>query len=84
MPFGRAPCPSEFALAADIIADTINDLLEDNLWNHKEIYSDIIHKIPDPAHLPADIPYAQAKELSLNIPVRTCGKQMYILTTLLQ
>ena len=29
-PFGGAPCPSEFAVIADLITDTINDLLEDD------------------------------------------------------
>ena len=74
MPFGGAPCPSEFALAADLIADTINDLLADNNWNHKEVYSEMIHKIPNPIPLPEDIPYAQAKDLSVNISVEECGK----------
>ena len=74
MPFGGAPCPSEFALAADLIADTINDLLADKNWKHKEVYSDMIHEIPNPIPLPDDIPFAEARDLSVNIPVEEGGK----------
>ncbi len=74
MPFGGAPCPSEFALAADLIADTINDLLSDRKWDHKSVYSDIIHQIPDPIPLADDIPFAEAKSLSVDIPIDECGK----------
>ena len=74
MPFGGAPCPSEFALAADLIADTINDLLDDKNWNHEEVYSDMIHEIPNPIPLPDNIPYAEAKNMSVNVPVGKNGK----------
>ena len=74
MPFGEAPCPSEFALAADLIADTINDLLADKNWKHNEVYSDMIHEIPNPIPLPDDIPFAEAKDMSVNIPLAEGGK----------
>ena len=74
MPFGGAPCPTEFALAADLIADSINDLLEDEFWDHTETYSEIIHEIPPPVPLSDAIPYAQARELSVDVPLQTCGK----------
>ena len=73
MPFGVAPCPSEFALAADLIADTINDLLADMNWKHKEVYLDMIHEIPNPIPLPDDIPFAETRDLSVNIPVEEGG-----------
>ena len=74
MPFGGAPCPSEFALATDLIADTINDLLADTNWNHKEVYSDMIHEILDPIPLPDDIPFAQSRDLSVEVPLEEYGK----------
>ena len=74
MPFGGAPCPSEFALAADLIADTINDLLDDKNWKHEEVYSDMIHEIPNPIPLPDNIPYAEARDMTINIPVGKNGK----------
>ena len=39
-PFGGSPCPSEFAVVADLITDTINDLLKDANWDHKFVYSE--------------------------------------------
>ena len=74
MPFGGAPCPSEFALAADLMADTINDLLSDKNWDHKTVYSDIIHELPNPIPLDDNIPFAEAKDLSVEIPIEDCGK----------
>ncbi len=74
MPFGGAPCPSEFVLAADLIADTINDLLDDKKWNHKDTYFNMIHSIPNPIPLPDDIPYAEAREMTVDIPVGKNGK----------
>ena len=74
MPFGGAPCPSEFALAADLIADTINDLLDDKNWKHEEVYSDMIHEIPEPIPLTDDIPYTEARNVTANVPVGRNGK----------
>ena len=56
MPFCGAPCPSEFALTADPLADTIND--EDNTWNDQETFSHMAPEIPDHIPLSDDIPYA--------------------------
>jgi len=74
MPFGGAPCPSEFAVAADLMADTINDLLADTDWDHNDIHSDKIHTIPDPVPLNDDIPFAQARDMSVYIPLEKHGK----------
>ena len=74
MPFGGSPCPSEFSLLTDIVTDTINDLLNDKNWNNKKIYSKAVHDIPDPVRLSDDIPYAQARSLSVDLPVEENGK----------
>ena len=74
MPFGGSPCPSEFAIVADIMADTINDLLTDTNWDHTKIYSDKFHTIPEPVPLSDDIPYAPAREMSIHIPLEKHGK----------
>ena len=74
MPFGGAPCPSEFAVAADLMADTINDLLADTKWDHKKVYSDKVHAIPDPVPLDDNITYAQSRDMSVYIPLAKHGK----------
>ena len=55
MTFGGAPCPSEFAVVADLIADTINNLLTDTVWNHMKIYFYKVQIIPDPISLSDNI-----------------------------
>ena len=74
MPFGGAPYPTEFALDVDLLADTINDLLEDDTWNEKEIFSDMAYKIPDSIPLSDDILFALARGMALDIPEDSCGK----------
>ena len=74
MPFGGSPCPSEFAVVADLVTDTINDLLEDQTWDHKSVYSPKCSKVPDPAPLSDDIPFANARELSVEIPIKSLSK----------
>ncbi len=66
-PFGGAPCPSEFAVVADIITGMINDLLEDEDWDHDELYSKLTDKIPVERGLSDDIPFHPAQEMSVYI-----------------
>ncbi len=73
-PFGGPPCPSEFAVAADIVTDTINDLFEDENWDYKKVYSEAAEKIPKSVPLPDDIPYHPARELSIKIHIAPKGK----------
>ena len=44
-PFGGVPCPSEFAVIADVITDTINDLLDWKNWDHDKVNSEIADKV---------------------------------------
>ena len=74
MPFGGAPCPSEFALAADLMADNMNDLLEDKTWNEHDTFSAMAYDIPKPVPLSDDIPYAHTRPMTVDIPVSPCGK----------
>ena len=74
LPFGGAPCPAEFCLISDVITDTVNDLLEDTSWNHNTVRSEYTAEIPEAQPLPPDIPFAKARELSVDIPVSLCGK----------
>ncbi len=73
-PFGGSPCPSEFAVVADIVTDTINDLLEDEEWDYKNIYSKAADDIPKCKPLPDEIPFHQARDISVKIHVAPKGK----------
>ena len=78
MPFGGATCPTEFTVVADLMADTINDLLTDTAWIHSKIYSDKVQIIPDPISLPDNMSYAQSRDMSVQIPLKKMAKQMFM------
>jgi hypothetical protein len=67
LPFGGSPYPSDFFLISDVITDTTNDLMANDNWNPEEVFSQYVHKIPSPKKLPDNIPFAQAKQLSVKI-----------------
>ena len=72
--FGGAACPSEFALLADLVTDTINDLLEDESWDSQKDYSPATQKIPPANLLPMIIPFHDARDLSVELHVGSRGK----------
>ncbi len=57
-----------------IVRDTIHDLLEEEKWDYKNIYSTVADKIPQCKPLPDEIPFHQARELSVKIHVAPKGK----------
>ena len=65
LPFGGAPCPSDFCLVSDVITDTINDLLASTTWDPKTVCSKYKYNIPSQISLPASEPFAQARTLSV-------------------
>ena len=74
LPFGGSPCPNHFCLVSDMITDAINDLLNCKSWNHNEICSKFVKKIPREESLEDSIPFATARELSVNLPPEDQGK----------
>ena len=74
LPFGGSSCPADFCLISDIITDTINDTLQDETWDHTQVHSDYVEKIPKEIPLPDDIPYAEARQLSVELPDELSGK----------
>ena len=74
LPFGGAPCPSDFCLISDIITDTINDLLACPTWDPRSVKSDYVINIPKPRPLPIDIPFAPARSLSVFLGDEPCAK----------
>ena len=74
MPFGGSPCPSAFSTLSDVITDTINDLLSNKKWNHKNIYADKCNNIPPNENYDDKEPFAQAKDMSVELPDEDEGK----------
>ena len=57
-----------------MMTDTINDLLECENWNHEKVLSDYHSKILMAKPTKEDVPYARARELSVNLPIEDRGK----------
>jgi hypothetical protein len=74
LPFGGAPCPSDFCVVSDVITDTINDLLACDEWDPLTVSSKFLEKIPEKISLPACIPFAPARDLSVTLPEDYHGK----------
>ena len=62
-----------FALLADIVTDTINDLLKDARWDSEITFCPKIHQVPGPKSL-GNIPFPQARTLSVQMPEEDQGK----------
>ena len=72
--FGGASGPVYFCLFSDIVCDTINDLLACNSWNEKEVCSKFAKNIPPAEEMDRNIPFGEASELSVEVPVEENGK----------
>ena len=64
---------------SDIITDSINDLVACRYWNPVELASDSVRKIPANIKLPSNIPFAQSKEMSVDmIKGKYCKADVFI------
>ena len=74
MTFGGAPNPSRWGDISEPACDLVNELLRSEEWSPEEFEPFIPIEIPKAAYLPKDIPFAQAKPLSVHIPPSDVGK----------
>jgi len=72
--FGGSPCPNEFCIASELCSDLANDILHCQEWDPKEISSPHAGKLQDPILLDRQIPFAQAKDLDVDIPNDNWGR----------
>ena len=74
LPFGGSPCPSKFCLLSDLLTDTINDLMNCEEWDPFIMKSEYVYKVPAPKMLPEQVPFAEAKEMSVTLEKDECCK----------
>jgi len=72
--FGGSPCPNEFCIASELCSDLANDILHCQEWDPKVISSPHAEKLQDPILLDQQIPFAQAKDLDVDIPNDNWGR----------
>ena len=74
MTFGGSPCPSMWGITSETITDVCNTLIHCKSWDYNTLYDNLSDSIPPPVSLPDNVPFAQTRELSINIPVNDLGK----------
>jgi hypothetical protein len=72
--FGGRPNPSKWGMVGETCIDLANAIQLDPDWDPDELFSPSQHLVPKYKPLPDDIPFAQAKELFVNIPVNDKGR----------
>ena len=71
--FGGSSCPPQWCCISETICDLANDIMHCPAWNPDETHSPLQVNIPPPLRFPADMPFGQAKELSVPIPDNDIG-----------
>jgi len=71
--FGGSPCPNLWSVISEMILDIGNAILLNSSWDHFEFFDPLSNLIENPICLPENIPFAQAKDLSVNIPPNDNG-----------
>ena len=73
MTLGGCPFPSRFGCISKTICDIANDLIQCKKWNHCEIFSPNQHLVKLAYHLANAVPFKQARELAVDLPVNDLG-----------
>jgi hypothetical protein len=72
--FGGAPCPFEWGVISESICDLANELVQCNDWDPADLHASVQKDIPPPQFLDDDIPFAEGRELIVDILVDPKGK----------
>ncbi len=77
--FGGAPCPYEWSVILEVICDLATAIIRDENWDPTTMYSPDQHLVPEYTILPDNIPFAEGKELIVNIEIDDKGTHdMYL------
>ncbi len=70
LPFGGAPCPSEWGAILETICDLIDTILTSDDWNPLNFFaSNSQHLIPPKCTLPDDVPFGIRRNLIVDVPL---------------
>ena len=72
--FGGRPCPQEWGVLAEPICDLTNTLLKPNDWNPNTLFSPYQKLVPPKLPLQDSVPFGEAKELAVEIPIDLRGQ----------
>jgi hypothetical protein len=75
MPFGGKPCMSQWSNISEMACDLKNALIQDNICPPPSLLlSEFSALLTDPELLDSSIPFAQARPMSVDVPVNDHGK----------
>ncbi len=72
--FGGSPCPNLWNCLSETGTDLANMLIQNPCWDHSTFHNPLSSTIDTPESLPISCPFAQAKDLAVNIPINNIGK----------
>lgn len=78
MPFGVQSGPSRYSDISVSIFDLANDITLDSTWDPTELHSPHFQKLQPPEVSPSEVPFATAKSLAIDIPLRDMWTDGYI------
>jgi hypothetical protein len=77
--FGGTACPSEWCSISEMVTDLANAILHEPDWDPHELFAPELLSIPTRPELPDEIPFGQAEELIVNVPLNEKGQnEMFI------
>ena len=74
MTFGGSPNPALWGVSSETTTDICNALLGNQYWDHTAVFNPISDSLEDPSSFPENVPFHQARELAVNLPLNDCGK----------
>ena len=80
LPFGGAPCPSEYGVVSESIYDLINAILQQDEWDPTSLFNvEAQADVPEKKSLPDDVPFGEGRDLIIDIPIDARGTvEIYI------
>ena len=66
--FGGSPCPYEWGIISESLCDLSMVFLQGNDWDPYSLRSKLGDLVPQPKVLPDDVPFAEGKDLIVDIP----------------
>ncbi len=77
--FGGAACRFEWSIISETICDLASAIAHDTSWDPSTLHSPDQHHIPPPDFLPDDIPFAEGRDLIIDININDKGThEMYL------
>jgi hypothetical protein len=77
--YGGASCPFEWSIILETICNLATAINHNNTWDCDSLFSPLQKLVPPTTFLPNKIPFAEGKEIAVNIPINDRGiHKMYM------